>query len=165
MTDEVYLLLGTNLGDRAANLEIAISNLRDNIGKINKLSRIYETAAWGKTNQPAFYNQVVSLTTNFPPQILLKRLLAIEAKMGRQRLEKWGERLIDIDILFIGKQIIDSIELQVPHPEIHNRRFTLEPLVEIAPDFLHPILKQTVTEILNNCSDQLDVQPLNQSKL
>ncbi|MNK04678.1 Bifunctional folate synthesis protein [compost metagenome] len=156
-----YLLLGTNLGDRAKNLNTAIAFIEEEIGAIFAKSSVYETAAWGKTDQPGFLNQAVGLRSGLEPLPLLKLLLAIEQKMGRVRLERWGERLIDIDIIFYGEAIIlDSSDLILPHPEMHKRRFVLEPLNEIAENFIHPIFKEKVSSILSNLSDELTVEKL-----
>lgn len=160
MTDDIYLLLGTNLGNKAANLDQATSQIQRSIGKISKLSRIYETAAWGKTEQPSFYNQVVTLVSHFSPVELLAELHKIEIEMGRVRYEKWGERVIDIDILFYGDSVINTPQLTIPHPEIQNRKFTLAPLAEVRADFYHPVLKQTIRALLESCSDPLQVIPL-----
>ena len=160
MTSDIFLLLGTNLGDKKKNLDLAKIQITKSVGKVTKLSRIYETAAWGKTDQPSFYNQVLKVTSNLKPQELLNKLLDIEANLGRVRLEKWGERLIDIDILYFGSIIITSQRLTIPHPEIHNRRFTLEPLAEIANDFVHPALNKSSEELLLICQDPLAVSPV-----
>jgi 2-amino-4-hydroxy-6-hydroxymethyldihydropteridine diphosphokinase len=159
MTDEIFLLLGTNLGNKKLNLKEAVNNLTETIGKITKLSRIYKTAAWGNENQPSFYNQVVALKTEFEPAYLLKELLAIEVKMGRVREEKWGARIIDIDILFYGKRIVDTPALSIPHPEIQNRKFTLLPLQEINPEFIHPVLNKSIKTLLLECPDKLEAIP------
>ena len=152
--------MGTNLGDKASNLAVARTHLNNTAGKINKLSMIYETAAWGKTNQPSFYNQVVVLKTNLSPKELLDKIHEIETEMGRIRYEKWGERIIDIDILFYGDEVLKLPALRIPHPEIQNRRFTLEPLAEIAPNLQHPELQVSITELLNSCPDHLEVKPV-----
>ena len=153
-----YLLIGGNLGDRAAYLEQAIKQIEALCGRITHTSSIYETAAWGNTNQPAFYNQAIQLTTSLPPETLLAQLLAIEIKMGRVRTQKYGPRTIDLDILMIGDKVLDTNTLTIPHPQLHNRRFALLPLAEIAPSLHHPIFDKTVSELLINCPDTLDVQ-------
>lgn len=160
MTDKVYVLLGTNIGDKLKNLEAARLLIEKSVGIIRRSSKIYETEAWGKTDQPSFYNQVVCLTTSLSPEILLSTLLDIETRIGRVRYEKWGERIIDIDILYYGSHTINKSELHVPHAEIQNRRFTLVPLVEIAKNFLHPILGKTSEEMLEDCPDTLNVEPV-----
>jgi len=124
------------------------------------LSAIYETAAWGLSNQPSFYNQALSIQTNLEPKALMEQLLAIETNMGRIRSIKLGPRLIDLDILLIDQLILNTETLILPHPLMEQRRFALLPLAEIAPNLMHPILQKTIQELLMHCSDQLDVQKL-----
>jgi 2-amino-4-hydroxy-6-hydroxymethyldihydropteridine diphosphokinase len=156
-----YLLLGSNMGDRDSNLGTAIALINKEIGNVFAVSSVYETAPWGKTDQPGFLNQALGLTTNLPPLQLLQAMLGIEEQMGRVRLEKWGQRLIDIDLIFFGEDtIIDDAQLSLPHPEMHKRRFVLEPLNEIAADYIHPVFKEKVSSILTNLSDELTVQKL-----
>jgi len=157
---DAYLLLGTNLGDRKQNLENAIAYIENEAGQVFAKSSVYETEAWGKTDQPGFLNQAIAVKSTLPPLELLKTLLAIEQKMGRVRLEKWGQRLIDIDLIFYGDVIANNEALQLPHPEMHRRRFVLEPLNEIAENFIHPIFKEKVSSILANLTDELTVQKL-----
>jgi 2-amino-4-hydroxy-6-hydroxymethyldihydropteridine diphosphokinase len=114
----------------------------------------------GKTDVPDYLNQVVMLQTDMPPQTILKKILEIEIVLGRRRDEKWGSRTIDIDILFYGERVIDEWGLQIPHPELHKRRFTLEPLNEIAPDFIHPGLKKTIFQLINELTDDLIVKKI-----
>ena len=153
-----YILIGGNLGDRAAYLEQAVKEIEALCGSITRISSIYETAAWGNTKQPAFYNQAIQLTTLLPPETLLEQLLAIEIEMGRVRTQKYGPRTIDLDILMIDDKVIDTPALTIPHPQLHNRRFALLPLTEIAPSLHHPVLDKTVSGLLENCTDTLDVQ-------
>jgi len=153
-----YLLIGGNLGNRAAYLEQALKQIEALCGSITSSSSIYETAAWGNTNQPAFYNQAIKLITPLSPASLLEQLLAIELEMGRVRSEKYGPRTIDLDILMIDDKVIDTPALTIPHPQLHNRRFALLPLTEIAPSLHHPVLDKTVSGLLENCTDTLDVQ-------
>lgn len=155
-----YLLIGGNLGNRSANLQNALHKIEKNCGKILDLSAIYETAAWGLSNQPSFYNQAVSIQTNLEPKVLMEQLLAIETNMGRIRSVKLGPRLIDLDILLIDQLILDTEILILPHPSMEQRRFALLPLAEIAPNLIHPILQKTILELLLVCKDQLDVQKL-----
>lgn len=158
---DAYLLLGTNLGDRLENLKNAISHVEKEIGVVFAKSSVYETEAWGKTDQPGFLNQAIAVKSDLPPLQLLQTLLAIEQKMGRVRLERWGERLIDIDLIFYGDMVLSEGEvLQLPHPEMHNRRFVLEPLNEIAENFIHPVFKEKVSGILANLTDKLTVQKI-----
>lgn len=157
MNAKVFLLLGTNMGDRNNNLVNALLAIHQDAGKVYKKSSVYQTAAWGKTDQQPFYNQVIELETSLNPFQLLTTLLSIEQKMGRKRTEHWGERKIDIDILFYGDEIIETSDLIVPHPQLEYRRFTLVPLHEIAPDFVHPVLQKKVYELLEACPDKLSV--------
>ncbi len=153
-----YLLIGGNLGDRAAYLQTALKRIEETCGAISHYSSIYETAAWGNTDQPSFFNQAVVLSTTLSPAALMDQLLAIELEMGRVREEKYGPRTIDLDILMVNDIVLDSPTLTIPHPQLHNRRFALLPLIEIAPTLLHPVLDKTMQELLLNCPDILDVQ-------
>lgn len=152
-----YLLTGTNLGERKKNLADAAALIAAQCGQLTRLSSIYETAAWGKTDQPAFLNQSMELKTMLNARQLIRHLLKIEKKMGRIREEKYGPRLIDIDILLFNNEVHDYEFLRLPHPELPNRRFALLPLAEIAPDQIHPLLHLTVSGMLANCTDNLDV--------
>jgi len=158
--NDVYLLLGSNLGDRNLFLQQAIQYIEKNISPVIKMSSVYETQSWGKTDLPDYLNQVIMLQTNVPPQTILEKILEIEILLGRRREEKWGSRTIDIDILFYGERVIDEPGLQVPHPELYKRRFTLEPLNEIAPKFIHPILKKTIFQLINELTDDLIVKKI-----
>lgn len=153
-----YLLIGGNLGNRYACLQKAVSLIQQFCGKIVHSSEVYETAAWGKTDQPSFYNQALALETALPPEDLMLKLLEIEIAMGRKRKEKLGPRIIDLDILLIDNLILSTTLLQIPHPALPFRRFALLPLFEIAPEIIHPILHKTITQLLADCSDELDVQ-------
>lgn len=157
MENEVYLLLGSNLGDRNENLERAKIGIAHTAALILNSSSLYETQPWGKTDQPGFINQVIQVACDSTPRELLTRLLALEAEMGRLRKEQWGPRLIDMDILFFGQQIVSDHDLTIPHPGISERRFTLVPLAEIAPGFVHPLLKKTCQQLLAECQDPLGV--------
>ncbi|MEK7198695.1 MAG: 2-amino-4-hydroxy-6-hydroxymethyldihydropteridine diphosphokinase, partial [Bacteroidota bacterium] len=117
-----------------------------------------ETAAWGRTDQPSFYNQALALETALSPEDLMLKLLEIEIAMGRKRKEKLGPRIIDLDILLIDNLILSTTLLQIPHPALPFRRFALLPLFEIAPEIIHPILHKTIAQLLADCSDELDVQ-------
>ncbi|MFD0764169.1 2-amino-4-hydroxy-6-hydroxymethyldihydropteridine diphosphokinase [Mucilaginibacter lutimaris] len=153
----VFLLLGSNLGNRNLYLQKAIARIRQDVGEIQQTSPVYETQSWGKTDLPDYLNQVILLQTSLPAQEVLNRILAIEIELGRKREEKWGSRTIDIDILFYGNEVINDTNLTVPHPELHNRRFTLEPLGIIAPNFVHPVLNKTILDLKNNLNDNLVV--------
>lgn len=154
-----FLSLGSNLGDRLKNLQqaVAVINLLAAVPFTIKTSKVYETAAWGKTDQPAFLNAVMSLQTSLSPHQLLNKILEAEQLMGRVRDEKWGPRTIDIDILYYNNDIMQHDALVVPHPEIAQRRFVLQPLCDLAPDFMHPVLHQTSRQLLDNCADVLPV--------
>ena len=148
MKKTVYLSLGSNLGDREANLQAAMERVGD-WGNISARSSIYETEPVDFEQQPWFLNSVISLETDLMPKQLLDKILAAEQQMGRRRLQSKGPRVIDIDILFFGRSIVDTGRLVIPHPSLHERRFVLEPLCEIAPDLRHPGLKRTIRELLD----------------
>ena len=147
MTDLYYLSLGSNLGDRAAHLRTAIDRLAVS-GILKTVSSFYETEPVDFCDQPWFLNCVIALETDKSPQELLTIALAVEQAMGRERTQEKGPRTVDIDILLAGQQFTSEPGLKIPHPAMHERRFVLEPLAEIAPDAVHPILKQTVRELL-----------------
>jgi 2-amino-4-hydroxy-6-hydroxymethyldihydropteridine diphosphokinase len=141
-----YLSLGSNLGDRAANLQSAIAQLAT-LGEVIAVSSFYETEPVELTAQPWFLNCAVKLDTEKMPRQLMAGILSLEQSMGRQRKQKNGPRIIDIDILLFGSSIIGLPSLTVPHPKMHERRFVLEPLAEIAPEARHPVFKHTVREL------------------
>jgi 2-amino-4-hydroxy-6-hydroxymethyldihydropteridine diphosphokinase len=153
-----YLLTGGNLGDRAQNLHQAEQLLNKQCGTVIKKSSLYETAAWGNSNQPAFLNQALALETTLNAKQLIRKILKIEKIMGRVREEKYGPRLIDIDILLFNSEIINISFLKIPHPEMQNRRFVLMPLHEIAPAIIHPLSHKSISELLTECKDELDVK-------
>ncbi|TFF35962.1 2-amino-4-hydroxy-6-hydroxymethyldihydropteridine diphosphokinase [Mucilaginibacter psychrotolerans] len=156
----VFLLLGTNLGNRQLHLQQAIEHVRQQISEVINASAVYETQSWGKTDEPDYLNQVIQLETDLPARNVLEKILTIELQMGRTREVKWGSRIIDIDILFYGNEVIDEPGLVVPHPQLHNRRFTLEPLAELAPDMLHPVLNKNILVLKNELKDSLIVKKL-----
>jgi 2-amino-4-hydroxy-6-hydroxymethyldihydropteridine diphosphokinase len=152
-----HLLIGGNLGDRKVNLLTAISLINELCGPLTRSSSIYETEAWGKTDQPSFLNQALEISTSLNARQLMRKILTIEKEMGRVRMEKLGPRIIDIDILLYENEIHDLRFLKIPHPEMHNRRFVLVPLAEIDPTLQHPVLKKTIAELLEECPDNLQV--------
>lgn len=157
-------MLGSNLGDRLHHLNLAKKHLTDKIGGITKSSSVYETDPWGIEKQPVFYNQVVEIDSELSPESMLSEINEIEQEIGRVRYQKWGSRIIDIDILYYGEVKIATDQLQIPHLENQNRRFVLEPICEIAPDFLHPVFQISQKELLKKCHDTLAVRKLNTKK-
>ena len=155
-----YLLIGGNLGDRKENLSKAVSLINEQCGPLTRASSIYETEAWGITDQPSFLNQALVISTSLNARQLIRRVLKIEEEMGRVRKEKLGPRIIDIDILLFENEIHDLRFLKIPHPEMQNRRFALVPLAEINPSVQHPVLKKTITELLEECPDNLEVKKI-----
>ena len=155
-----FLSLGGNMGDRAAVLQKARQELELACGKLIKQSLLYETDAWGYTSSKNYLNQVVMITTRLSPQKLLLKLLEIEQKAGRKRGKaRYSDRTLDIDLLFYNQLIIASKKLEVPHPRLHLRNFVLQPLAQIAPGFVHPILKQKISTLFKKCPDKLNVRP------
>ena len=157
---DVYLLLGSNMGNSIQFLANARKHIENELGVILVSSSIYQTAAWGKTDQPDFMNQVVKVTSHLAPEEVLQTILAIENKLGRERAEKWAARTIDIDILFYDLMIINHDNLVIPHPFLQERAFALAPLAELAPNLEHPILKKTITTLLANLASDLSVRKL-----
>lgn len=158
MTNGIYLLSGSNLGDRVANMARALEFIEQKAGRLVAQSQLYETAAWGIEAQPSFLNQVMEIASTLSPRELLNTLLSIEMEMGRERRQKWGERLIDLDILYYGDLVLNEQALSIPHPHLQERRFTLVPLCELAPLLVHPVLGKTQQELLDECPDELEVR-------
>ena len=154
--NKAFLLLGSNLGIKEDNLKRAKDILQQN-GKILRSSSSYETAPWGNTDQPFFLNQAIEIETILSAEALMQRILEIEKTLGRERKEKYGPRSIDIDILLFNDEQYDLPFLTIPHPEMQNRRFVLVPLAEIAPNVQHPKLKRSISRLLEECPDDLDV--------
>lgn len=160
MSNTVFLITGGNLGDRLANLQKAAELVAERIGGIEKSSAVYETEAWGITDQPAFYNQVHVVKTNFSARKVLDSILKIEEEMGRRRTTKNAARIIDIDILFYNQDTVNEQNLKIPHQHIADRRFVLLPLKEVAPHMIHPVSGKTISELLALTNDQLKVTAL-----
>jgi 2-amino-4-hydroxy-6-hydroxymethyldihydropteridine diphosphokinase len=163
MRKTVYLSLGSNLGDRGANLENAISQLSQ-LGKVTAVSSFYETEPMEVVTQPWFLNCAVKLETEKMPKQLLKGILDLEREMGRRRTQNKGPRNIDIDILLFASSIVETKGLTIPHPALHERRFVLEPLAEIAPEVRHPVLKKTIREMRDTLPPGQAVRIANKSK-
>ena len=153
MQTEIVLHLGSNLGDRHDQLQSALTLIKKFIGTISDVSSIYETAAWGHVPQAAFLNMAIKATTSLEPHKLIKYTQAIETLLGKDIQERWGPRSIDIDILFYGDTIIDTEHLQIPHPRLQDRNFVLVPLLDITPDWEHPILLKQICILHDECTD------------
>jgi 2-amino-4-hydroxy-6-hydroxymethyldihydropteridine diphosphokinase len=156
--NEVFLGIGTNLGNRERNLTEALVMLGESAGRILATSSVYETEPWGFESEEGFLNMVVKVITSLTPQDLLKSTMSIELVLGRIRDEmQYSSRVIDIDILFYGDQVTDDVNLKIPHPRIAERRFVLIPLCEIVPDLIHPVFKETISSLLESCTDTCQV--------
>ncbi|MGB1241683.1 MAG: 2-amino-4-hydroxy-6-hydroxymethyldihydropteridine diphosphokinase [Chitinophagales bacterium] len=162
--NKVYLLIGGNLEARFLNLKKARILIGQKIGEVLQVSSIYETSAWGVEDQPDFLNQVVMVLTTLEPLDLLATIHLIEEELERKRIQKWGARTMDIDILFYENQIIETPNLTIPHARLHLRRFTLVPLCELFPDFVHPVLQKNLLNLLLDCEDVLAVKRIQPNK-
>ncbi len=161
--NNVVLLLGSNIGDRETNLKIGCEEISECLGKIIQRSSVYETDPWGNTEQGRFLNRVVIIHSSLEAEEMMENIISIEEKMGRVRTKKWEPRIIDIDILFFNNEIISEKNLVVPHPGLHLRKFTLMPLVELMPAFIHPVLKKSMAELLHEIKDPLEVKKIHVS--
>lgn len=151
--NKVYLQIGSNLGERDRLIFHAVEGISEHVGKINTRSQIYESTPWRVDGQQNYLNQVIEVQTLLSAEDTLVTVLKIENELGRVRIEKWGERLIDIDIIFFNNEIIETPDLCIPHKHMHERNFVLGPLNEIAPDFIHPIYNKTVSELFDKSKD------------
>jgi 2-amino-4-hydroxy-6-hydroxymethyldihydropteridine diphosphokinase len=159
LMNTVFLLLGSNLLDRLLMLTKAQEHIRILIGEISSTSKIYESAPWGFESKKSFLNQVLIIETALGPIEVLEQIKIIEKEMGRVKTSiNYESRTIDIDILFYNNKIIALPELIIPHPQLHKRRFTLVPLAEIAPEFIHPVFKKPIKDLLINCNDDSEVK-------
>jgi 2-amino-4-hydroxy-6-hydroxymethyldihydropteridine diphosphokinase len=158
MINEAFLLIGGNVGATNLYLRQAIALIEEHCGAVVQISKIYKTEAWGNTDQQDFLNQAVKINTNLSASALLKKVLEVEQLLGRKRHGKWQARTIDIDIIYFGNEIIDTQNLKVPHLHLHARAFVLIPLVEIAPNFIHPTLGKSNIQLLADCTDSLLVE-------
>lgn len=158
--NKAYLLLGSNMGDSRQYLATARSLIAEECGDITHTSSLYQTAAWGKTDQPDFLNQALEIRTKLNAKQLIRQVLKVEKQMGRVREEKYGARIIDIDILLFNNEIHQTPFLTIPHPEMQKRRFVLTPLAEIAAAVVHPGFIKTVADLLRECPDPLEVKKL-----
>lgn len=154
---QVVLIIGGNLDDRMALIDQCRKMLDDVLGTASLNSAVYESEAWGGKSSGNYLNQVLVYETDFSPMEILDEIHSIEKQMGRDRIKKWGNRTMDVDILFIADEIIDTDLLSVPHPYLHLRRFALTPLAEILPDHKHPIIHKTILELLEGCPDNSKV--------
>ncbi|WP_164847876.1 2-amino-4-hydroxy-6-hydroxymethyldihydropteridine diphosphokinase [Sandaracinomonas limnophila] len=158
MSHLAYISLGGNIGNTLEIFQNALLAIEKKLGKIIQKSSIYQTAAWGKEDQNDFLNQVILIETSFDAKKLLDSLLTIELLFERKRIERWGPRTLDLDLLSFDNQIENSESLVLPHPRIQERKFILVPLAELNPNWVHPMLRKSVSELLDNCADQLKVK-------
>lgn len=160
MNKVVFISLGSNLNQPLVQLSLARDLIEKKISRIQQASSIYQTEAWGLHAQPDYYNQIIRLSTRRPAPGLLSILLGIEKSMGRLRTGLWEPRIIDLDILFYGQEHIISKNLVIPHPRLHERLFNLVPMMELAPNWIHPVLKKSMSELTRICTDNLQVNKL-----
>jgi 2-amino-4-hydroxy-6-hydroxymethyldihydropteridine diphosphokinase len=157
---EIYIGLGSNVGDRLANIRKAVELMKKEEIEVVNESSIYETEPMGYREQGWFLNSVVQGRTELSPERLWETLEKIEKSIGREKEIKWGPRIIDLDILFYGNKILNDKQLQIPHSELHKRKFVLVPLKEIAPELVHPVLNKTISELLRDLKDNSQVKLL-----
>jgi 2-amino-4-hydroxy-6-hydroxymethyldihydropteridine diphosphokinase len=148
-----YLSLGSNLGKKQANLELALQEIKKDVGEVLRTSCIYETEAWGIVSQDNYFNIIAEVSTPYFPLDVITKLLAIESRLGRIRDKKWESRIIDIDIIFYENYLITTDILIIPHPFLEKRNFVLEPLNELNPDFIHPRLRKSICQLTAECTD------------
>jgi len=153
----VYIQLGSNIGERDSFIAKSMEQIEENVGEIIIASSVFETIPWGNENQNNFLNSVIKIKTPFDSFEVLQKSQDIENNLGRERVDKWGERTIDIDILFYNNEIINTTKLNIPHPFIQKRKFVLVPLSEIAPNYIHPTLKKSISTLLSECKDNQKV--------
>lgn len=158
---KLYILLGGNLGDKQLIFSETRKRLAGQLGRISRQSAIYETEPWGFESADMFWNQALEIETELVPDEILVRSRNIEHELGRIRQKnQYGSRVIDIDILFYGGQVINQERLTIPHPRIQDRKFVLVPLGEIAPELVHPVFRKTIKQLIEECTDQLAVKKL-----
>ena len=159
--NKVFLGLGTNLGTREANIEKALARIKEYIGPVTKSSSLYETEPWGFESDEQFINMVVRIDTGLNPGDLLQEILNVEFFLGRKRGgTQYTSRVIDIDILLFGEKIINENKLKIPHPRMHERRFVLEPMCEIAGEEIHPVFGKSFAKLLEECKDESKIEKL-----
>ncbi len=159
-----FLLTGGNLGNRLKNLEQTAALINQKCGAVKQVSSVYQTAAWGNTDQPDFYNQAIALHTLLQPDNLMQALLEIENISGRTRSFKMAPRIIDIDVLLMNNLVYSSSHITIPHPHLAERRFALTPLAEIAGEIIHPVFNKTINQLLIECKDELPVHKISTDK-
>ena len=153
----ILLGLGSNKGNRTQYIQAAIHKMNTQLGRVISQSDLYETAAWGKTDQASFLNICIIVKTVYSPKMCFKIIKQIEKQLERKSTEHWGPREIDIDILLYDQLVFNSVELTIPHAQMHNRNFVMVPSAQIASGWTHPVLKQSLKELMHNCEDPLEV--------